>query len=405
MLSPQASLPREPLPGIFRSCSWWSQSLRDAVADRWEALGASSCRPLVVHSGCGGLLTEILTCKALGIPLAIDCIASEIKEACREFMRRNIPEAKHIVDSLASYTAMSSFCDRCGGLCEMSQSPDVLVLGPPCQPYTTANPDRPVHLHKLYHTLFGTSEAGTVDEGGSVIEAIRAKLPGCLIVEQVEGFALDSEIGVPLEKLLGLVLGITHGGLTGFYTAAKIFQMNPSLFVKVNRPRLSSTLHLCTYNLDPHQPKVCNRHEGSSSRLLLRHVPLREGPGSARNPIRNLRFSARIAPSGFDRCPLQRNPVGRVFLMFSGSCLGLVPFCTHTHTPGLREAALGVQHLFPRVCIQPSAVSAGYQPGLFWLPLRFCLISLRFQPLVGGQSAVETTGKPSRPIFTFTSNC
>lgn len=238
----QPSAQREPLPPTFPSTVWWAQSMRDAVAVRWESLAASSPHhPLILHSGCAGLGPDRMVCKALGIPIG-GGTASEMKAQCQEFLVMNSQlAADHVVDNLSEHTKPHGFCRRHGKICEIynrGNTVDMLVVGPPCQPFTTFRHDVEKEGPQK-HPLYSVAMGGGDDPHDNVISLAIALQPRVMVVEQVEGFARPFGPGAsPLELLCSKMLNIRDQAGDQLFVGAKVFSLDSNTWIEMNRPRL-----------------------------------------------------------------------------------------------------------------------------------------------------------------------
>jgi hypothetical protein len=110
--------------------------------------------------------------------------------------------------------------------------PDIVVLGPPCQPYSNMRPNRTTqpHEHPLFDVLFE-----------KVIAYIEAVRPAGGIIEEVPGFAstlapgTDSH-GLPLPtSWLSRLLGL----LGGFGYSCTVLRFNNNVWTEAPRDRLA----------------------------------------------------------------------------------------------------------------------------------------------------------------------
>lgn len=238
MLNPSKSHPREELPAGYPSSCWWAQGMRDAVATRWEAAHHKCTpRPLVVHSSCSGLASELIGCKVIGVPIG-GCIAAERKQCAHDFMVSNLTSAdlNHMFYDLQAQASGAGKCSRHGRVCSAdTRRADILVGGPPCQPFTSmsvANRRQSYSQHPLYKVTFSN------DEG--FLGVIRATVPKAVLLEQVEGFlAPDAVTGiVPLKTFLDTVFAINDSAGKQVYSAAKVFFLNSGMWLTINRARI-----------------------------------------------------------------------------------------------------------------------------------------------------------------------
>ena len=194
--------PAEWEPG-YTSVDWWARPLHNSVAVRWDSLFGLGMRPLALDEACAGTAPAHLVLKAMQVPLDGQSVTSDLKPTARAFQRMNIPEVAHLLQDMKSHAAGKGFCTRASNdVIVVNRRPDVIALGPPCQPFTTQRADRsekPSAEHALFNATFGGPEA----EGGSLLELARARQPPILILEQVHGFtAKDKSNFVPLSDLL-----------------------------------------------------------------------------------------------------------------------------------------------------------------------------------------------------------
>jgi hypothetical protein len=221
------------------------------MALRWDQrFAAGLARPLRLASACSGMCTELFACKALGIPFDDDVVTSEKNIKTHALVRANLPEVLHQFNSLVDHGRGNGCCTRHGRICQAPGTRDLLVIGPPCQPFTslrydTAAQNHGCKIHPLYNTTFGVGGRVKTDPEDSAIALIKSMLPGGVLVEQVEGFGrLDFASGkIPMEEFFEMVLNIRDVEGKPFYTAARAFKINASLWLAINRPRLIAGLN------------------------------------------------------------------------------------------------------------------------------------------------------------------
>lgn len=219
------------------------------MALRWDQRHAAGlARPLWLASACSGICTELFACKALGIPFDDDVVTSEINITSHAVVRANLPEVLHQFKSLGDHGRGNGCCTRHGRICQAPGKRDLLVIGPPCQPFTSLRHDKAEHgckAHRLYNTTFGTGGRVETDPEDSAIELIKSMLPSGVLVEQVEGFGRrDLASGtVPMEEFSEMVLNIRDDEGKPFYKAARAFRLNASVWLGINRPRLIAGLN------------------------------------------------------------------------------------------------------------------------------------------------------------------
>eukprot|EP00959_Pyramimonas_sp_CCMP1952_P356413 7464111-Pyramimonas_sp.AAC.1 len=140
----------------------------------------------------------------------------DLKPYCRKFLKQNFGGAAnpdlYIWESMADAVQKAEYChnhetdipkivapsrkrrrqkyNEDPNACD---SPDIVVGGPPCQPYSPnrqgrSTPDSAPHAHPDYGAIFddGTST------NGSYIGVLRRKLPKVAVLEEVPGFMIQN---------------------------------------------------------------------------------------------------------------------------------------------------------------------------------------------------------------------
>jgi site-specific DNA-cytosine methylase len=115
------------------------------------------------------------------------------------------------------------------------QRPDIMLLGPPCQPFSQLRGDR-FETNCEDHRLFGATFGG--DEG-SVVEVLQSLMPRVAVVEQVLGFTrADPVSGIsPISVFLRKVRDMKTGDSQLLYPVCHVFDMDPKAWLKIARPR------------------------------------------------------------------------------------------------------------------------------------------------------------------------
>lgn len=243
----------------FSSVMWWTDPLRNAVAKHAESLTLR--RRIEMHSLCSGLATEAVAARALGLP--IDCTnACELKEECRQFILRNFGQAvttsgmsrvpggaaMHIWRSMSEYVSGEGVCDVHGmhkaPQTRRKQEPtrcDIMVGGPPCQPFTTLRANRGSKLpenHRLYPAIFGDEFHGG---DGSYLQCLRAKQPTVAILEEVPAFLHNKKNErSEYDKFVQEVLAIQRPNGEPLFQpgAIKCIRVNARTWLDLHRERL-----------------------------------------------------------------------------------------------------------------------------------------------------------------------
>ncbi len=180
---------------VFPSIDWWSSVIRNAAARQFDMVQFS--RRVAVSSVCTGLGAELFIAKELGLPLDFIEVC-DVKANCTSFLLKNFGSLAgnpdmHVWQSMEDSAAFHGKClshgfHRPPSAGHTVRVPiDLMLGGPPCQPYTCMRAGRKLKTptgHKKFNTLFGDDDT----EGGSYLACMRAKLPKIAILEQVAGF-------------------------------------------------------------------------------------------------------------------------------------------------------------------------------------------------------------------------
>jgi hypothetical protein len=236
----------------MHSAAWWARSMHNSVADTWDLRHryGGLLRPPLLHEACAGVGAGFMACQCLGIPLdGHGCCASECKPYAREFLLKHNPSVAHVFSTMAEHVNLDGYDfknARHVTLEKTSLRPDVMVLGPPCQPFSQLRSDR-YRTNCEDHRLFGATFGGPACSQGSVLEVLQGLMPRVAIVEQVVGFTRSDPIsGVsPLSQFLQKVRDMKTGDDKPLYPACHVFDMDPKAWLKISRPRTVRALRLC----------------------------------------------------------------------------------------------------------------------------------------------------------------
>ena len=182
----------------FGSTDWWTRPLLQSLAKIMTSFskGYKLKRPLTLMSLCTGIGTEVTAARCIGVP--VHCLLAAEKDPRLREVLAGVHGDKH-VDHI-----FSSMSDACGyhpsGECSLHSESctvpivngiDMLVAGPPCQPYSSQRNRSVVrpNQHHGYGVLFGGTAGCEIPAEGSLLEVIKARRPRGGIIEEVKGFA------------------------------------------------------------------------------------------------------------------------------------------------------------------------------------------------------------------------
>lgn len=179
-----ASLDMVPTPDFTPGTDWWAVPLWHAILPMRNALPKLPHRTMLAESLFSGLLTESFSDRTLGMDVAIQ-MAVDKKDSSRKFIRRNSPTLPHLYKDAKAVASLDyRGCEICGKGCRGPQKqPDLLRLGPPCQPYTTSR------------CKSGVGDMGTPREHSQwgtcfdiTLQYLNERKPRGFILEEVLGF-------------------------------------------------------------------------------------------------------------------------------------------------------------------------------------------------------------------------
>lgn len=219
------------------STQWWSRSITNACADKWDRMMPHRCeRDFVVSEACAGFGSALAACRALGIP-ARGHTASDLKPASRSFL---MPAFEHVYQSMRDQ-GCDGYCCCHGSNCRPRITDDVLICGPPCQPFSEYRPGR---RSQGYDEHAG-AEASMGVSDDTIIAVLQHRRPRAFLLENVPAFAkMDRQKNeVPLRRFITL-LGTHVRDEDGapFYTAIHVFDMEPRPWLAASRPRTAARM-------------------------------------------------------------------------------------------------------------------------------------------------------------------
>jgi hypothetical protein len=239
-----------PAPALPMATQWWTRPMFNAIAPRWDSLHGRRRRPLTIAEVCAGLGSAHRVCKCLGLDFR--CVAAcDVKEASRKWLDAN-DSAEHVYKSMANYSASrgcgGSFCTRHGIDCP-SDDVDLLIGGPPCQPYSSfhsaqerAQSGRGCLDHvSVKATLGGTDDP---DSFPGVLNVVR---PRSWVFENVEGFAkLDKKAKLcPLAVFMKAIASILNSDGEPYYPYVHLFSLEPKPWSDIHRARTAPLPSIC----------------------------------------------------------------------------------------------------------------------------------------------------------------
>jgi site-specific DNA-cytosine methylase len=118
-------------------------------------------------------------------------------------------------------------------------SPDVLVGGPPCQPYTFQRGDRKATTatdHHQFDRIFGASD--------SYMQCLRASRPKIAVLEEVKGFlAIPHNSSISpytrfVREATAIPLDTFHPSRGPLYVSSRAFLLDAQTWLSISRPRV-----------------------------------------------------------------------------------------------------------------------------------------------------------------------
>jgi hypothetical protein len=273
-------------PAVFPSAAWWSRSIRNILAVKWDHLHLHGRSAMVrIEEGCAGMGSATLAARSLEVPLRSDTVMSDKKAAAQQFLLATAPADTHM--SLTIFALMRQVLVFATGM-------DVIA-----QPYTVYSVYRQTSpsAHSGYSATFGNGEANT----GNVVDLVVARQPRALVVENVTAFGTNPDPKtqkVPLVSLIEQLRTINRGDTNeALFKAYHVFEMSPRKFVKMSRPRTAAVL-LFARVLSPsvlhrwfegpgliQKGHICERTCIHTCMRLCKHDPLHPFPSGCPPPM------------------------------------------------------------------------------------------------------------------------
>jgi len=184
--------------------------------------------------------TATMVCRALGIPLdAPSCVACDLKPHAQHMLNKQMAPESHIVASLGEHADGAGWCFKHLSHCTLpSQSPDVLVLGPPCQPYTDQRSDH----HQTGYVDHPGTHASLGSGHDSVFDLISKRRPGVVLIENVTNFAREDPKTHEVPAIIFAQMLRTLKDRDGkeFYPAMHIVDLTPHAWLQMDRSRTAA---------------------------------------------------------------------------------------------------------------------------------------------------------------------
>lgn len=141
---------------------------------------------------------------------------------------------------MQEHAAGTGFCAKHGRVCTPADdtgapSVDVLVAGPPCQPFSLQRSGFK-SSGRTDHPLLSATLGGDED---SLISVARAWRPGVLIVENVQNFVKSDPVNklIPMRIFLDKLATIRNEHGQPLYTGLHVFMLSPDLWFNMLRTR------------------------------------------------------------------------------------------------------------------------------------------------------------------------
>jgi site-specific DNA-cytosine methylase len=156
-------------------------------------------------------------------------------------MKHNPSTVSHVFKTMKEHAELDGYDfknARHVSLEKASYRPDIMLLGPPCQPFSQLRGDR-FKTNCEDHRLFGATFGGLDCTEGSVLEVLQSLMPRVAVVEQVLGFTrADPVSGIsPMSEFLQRVRDMKTEDSQLLYPICHVFDMDPKAWLKISRPR------------------------------------------------------------------------------------------------------------------------------------------------------------------------
>lgn len=168
-----------PMPPTMRGAEWWQKPLLAGAEHLRFARPDRPGRPLRHESLLCGMMTETWALEAVGAVFETR-LACDIKPAAKKFaLKHRGGQLGHYFRTLEDASCGRAHCAIHMKQCSIEGSPDLVTIGLPCQPYSSARDQRAIKPqdHKLYETAFREFP-----------EYLRSRKPGGFVAEEVLGF-------------------------------------------------------------------------------------------------------------------------------------------------------------------------------------------------------------------------
>ena len=229
-----------------RSITWWAARLLKASDSFQTALDRQLFRKLQIDSGCTGIGSCLASIEGLGLPCeSVDCC--DRNEAVPLFLMANYSSILGcIYDSLASHANLCGKCAIHEYTCMNSRRrcrKDLLILGPPCQPYSSLSNATDPLQHEDFEIIFGYrhSSLGRSRVSDNVIDFVAHTKPAGVLFENVAAFETSMIIheGVTVAHafISDMMALEDHCGVP-LFSAYHVFRVQPRFLLPMDRTRL-----------------------------------------------------------------------------------------------------------------------------------------------------------------------
>lgn len=228
------------LDSVGAGAEWWAHWVAAALETERMSLPLLQADVFYISSPCCGLMGEAMACMIFQIKYKI--IGSDLKNGSLQFCRRNYSaDLLHFFRSRSDQKASQNCALHprslgCKAWKEMR--PYVLVIGSPCQPFTTFR-ERTGKSRRTSETA--SDHPGHAVTFGELQEMLVVEQPHGMIGEQVDGFDKKDIVDPDTQQMVSS-LDLFVRTMLEFFAGISVIKVSPKVFVAQTRTRLAVVL-------------------------------------------------------------------------------------------------------------------------------------------------------------------